>query len=314
VADFCDLIYFHDRDGLYVNLFTPSRIRWRHAETEVTLQQATRFPEEGMTEFTVQTARPVVFRLGVRRPAWLAQPISAQLNGAPVSLTTDSANWATVQREWQNGDRLTVTLAPKLTVSRLASNADYPAAILYGPVVLAARAPDAKFVAKLDLGHLEPSLVPVAGEALTWRLKGDPEVLLRPFYVYKENEPYYLYLDPAAARRIPVRNITFSGKWQEAGLFRYTNEVGASAECTFEGTAIRWLGYRFDDAGQAEVSIDGKVVGRASQYGPGRNLPFDWSRRNLKPGRHTIRISLLEDKVPRSRDRYINVAGFEVLE
>jgi DUF1680 family protein len=314
IADFCDLIYFHGQDGLYVNQFAPSRIRWRHGGNEVTLQQVTRFPEDGMVEMTVQTPGPKEFRLGIRKPAWLTAPVAAELNGAPVSLTIDSANWATVRREWHNGDRLTIALPLGLTASTLGSSSRFPAAILYGPVVLAARAADAKFVAKLDLAHLEQSLVPVPGEVLTWRMKADPSVLLRPFYSYKENEPYYVYLDPAAARRIPVRNITFSGKWQEAPLIRFTNEIGARAETTFEGTGIRWLGHRFDDAGQAEVKIDGNLVGRVSQYGPGRDLPFDWSRRNLKPGRHTIIIRLLPDKLPDSRDRYINIAGFELLE
>ena len=32
-------------------------------------------------------------------------------------------------------------------------------------------------------------------KALTWRLAGDPAVLVRPFYAYKEGEPYYLYFD-----------------------------------------------------------------------------------------------------------------------
>jgi hypothetical protein len=32
----------------------------------------------------------------------------------------------------------------------------------------------------------------------------------------------------------------------------------------------------------------------------------------LPAGRHTIRITLLPDKNPASRDRYLNVAGFQV--
>jgi hypothetical protein len=120
-------------------------------------------------------------------------------------------------------------------------------------------------------------------------------------------------LDPAAAWQIPPRSIAFQGRWNDAGAFRFTNAVGATAESTFEGTGIRWLGFRFDDAGRADVAIDGKVVAQVSQYGPGRELPFDWSHRHLKPGRHTIKLTLLPTKDAASRDRYINVVGFEIL-
>jgi hypothetical protein len=89
--------------------------------------------------------------------------------------------------------------------------------------------------------------------------------------------------------------------------------VGATAEATFEGTGIRWLGYKFDDAGQAEVTIDDKPVAVVDQYGPGRDLAFDWSHIGLSPGKHTIRLKLLDSKNPKSKDRFINVAGFDIL-
>jgi len=125
-------------------------------------------------------------------------------------------------------------------------------------------------------------------------------------------QPYFLYLDPAQANRIPHRQVTFSPNWQDSGRFRFTNVVGATAECGFEGAGIRWLGYRYDDAGFAEITIDGKVIGTIDQFGPGRDLPFDWSCKDFPPGRHTIRLRLLDQKPAESKDRYLNVAGFEI--
>ena len=77
---------------------------------------------------------------------------------------------------------------------------------------------------------------------------------------------------------------------------------------------MRWLGYRFNDAGTAEVSIDGHIVGIVNQYGPGRDLPFEWSQRGLSLGHHTIRIRILAEKAARSADRFLNVAGLELLD
>ena len=51
-ADCCDLAYFKDADNLYVNLFTPSTVKWPHAGANVTVHQTTRFPEDGTVEFT----------------------------------------------------------------------------------------------------------------------------------------------------------------------------------------------------------------------------------------------------------------------
>jgi DUF1680 family protein len=313
VADCCDLLYFHDRDSLYVNLLAPSQVQWSHGGASLIVRQVTRFPEEGRVEFRIETNRPVEFGLKLRQPGWLAGPVTARINGEPVNLSRPPGHWVLLRRLWKQGDRLVITLPMRLWVSPLVPGRVYPAAILYGPVVLAARADGAAFVEKLDLQHLEQALTPVAGDPLTWRLTADPAVLLRPFFAYEEGQPYYFYLDPAAARRVPFRAVTFRETWQEAGQFRYSNVVGATAEYTFEGTGIRWLGFRFDDGGRAEVRIDGTVVAVVSQYGLGRDLPFEWSQRDLKPGRHTIKLTLLEAKDPQSRDRFLNVAGFEIL-
>jgi hypothetical protein len=113
-------------------------------------------------------------------------------------------------------------------------------------------------------------------------------------------------------RRIPHSDLTFTGRWNHAGAFRFSNEVGATAEAQFEGTGVKWLGKRFDDAGTAEVSIDGRVVGIVHQHGPGRDLPFDWSYRGLAPGRHKFRIRLLAEKPASSSGRFLNVEGLEV--
>ena len=264
-------------------------------------------------EFAVETDRPVEVVAKVRLPSWLAGPATTKLNGEPATFTREPSHWMTLRRKWNGGDRVSLTLPMRLWNSPLVAGRTYPTALLYGPVVLAMRAPDARFVGKLDLTHLDRALTRAEGESLSWRLNADPAVLVRPFGDYKEGEPYYLYTDPAAIWHVPFRSVTFRGKWSEAALFRFTNAVGATAETAFVGTGIRWLGFRYDDAGRAEVAIDGKVVAEVSQYGPGRDLPFDWSRRGLKPGRHTIKLTLLERKDAPSARPSTSALGFQIL-
>jgi len=107
--------------------------------------------------------------------------------------------------------------------------------------------------------------------------------------------------------------VKFTGAWQDAGRFRHSKEKGAAAEVAFEGTGIRWLGWAFDDAGIAEIAIDGKVVARVDQFGPGRDLPFDWRHDGLAPGRHTLRLELTGDRAAKAKDCFLNVAGFDLV-
>ena len=106
---------------------------------------------------------------------------------------------------------------------------------------------------------------------------------------------------------VPIR---FSPQWKQYGDLWACNEVGAYLEYTFEGTGVRWEGRRFDDAGRARVTIDGKEVVAVDQYDPKRGVPFSWEHRGLERGTHTIRITILDEKDKRSRDRFANITVF----
>ena len=311
VADYVDQIYFKSEDSLYVNLFTPSKVKWSHKGRAVEIRQATRFPEDGTVEFAVTADQPSEFAIKLRSPGWLSAPVSASVNGHAIALPVDSLNWATIRREWRTGDRLSIALPMRLASSSVDPPRPYPAAISYGPVVLAFDCNNDNILAGIDLNHPEQNLKAVAGQPLTWQLVNDPSARARPFYTFHEGEPYYLYFDPSDAGSDGRPRVRFNSRWSKADRFHFSDVAGATAQCSFEGPAIRWLGFKFDDAGEAEVTIDGKVVAVVDQYGPGRDLPFDWSAKDLGPGRHTIRLQILAEKSALSKGRFINVAGFE---
>ena len=121
-------------------------------------------------------------------------------------------------------------------------------------------------------------------------------------------------LDSDAANRISYRAATYQPIWNDGGGFRFVNVVGANVTVEFTGQRIRWLGYRYDDAGRGEVRIDGKLVATLDQYGPGRDLPFEWHIEGLTNENHTLSITLIGEKTAASRDRYLNIAGFQVLD
>jgi hypothetical protein len=312
IADYDDLIYFHDAQNLCVNLFTPSTVKWFRHGSAVTITQTTRFPESGEVHLIVTLPQPDRFGIKFRVPGWLTEPMQATINGREASPILDEKNWATLSRRWKSGDQIVLRLPMSLRACPLDPQHLTPAAIAFGPVVLTFEATTAQALQRLDVAALDRLLVP-EGQPLCFRLVTDSAVHARPFYAIRGGERYFVYIDPKMGDRILHRDVKFTGQWGDAGVLRFSNEVGATAECDFEGTGVRWLGRRFDDGGQAEIAIDGKAVGVVDQFGPGRDLPFDWTHRGLSAGRHTIRLRLLPDRVEKSKDRYLNVIGFEVL-
>jgi len=167
---------------------------------------------------------------------------------------------------------------------------------------------------ELAAGEPGALLERVAGETLTWRMKDAPHATARPFYTYREGEPYTLYLDPTLPHRVSTREMKFTGAWNENGTFKFTREIGSTAEAEFEGTAVRLIAQRFDDAGRAELRLDGKVVDTLDLYGPGRGLPYEWRRAGLAPGQHRLTIKATGDKSTESKDHYINIIGLDITE
>jgi len=313
VADYSELIYFEGPRGLFVNLFVPSTVELPVDGRTVRIRQQTRFPETPDTELIVETTRPARFDIAFRVPAWVSSRPQVEVDGSPIAGPAVYRGWATVRRTWRDGDRMRVVLPMGLWSESLDPSAPYPAAVLYGPVVLAFRAPHPRALRSLDLDRLADELVADRGEPSVFRLARDPGVTARPFYAYAQGEPYYMYVSPDMAQFIATTECALDGAWPvNAGTFRATDQIGSSVECTFEGTGVTWVGSLFDDAGIAEVRIDGTVVAQVDQYDPGRGIPFRWDSRELAPGRHAIRLTLIEAANPASKGHYINLSGFEI--
>jgi hypothetical protein len=340
VADYHDLIFFKDPHSLYVNLYTPATVAWDHGKTRATLRQETRFPESDEvllrltlgpvgTRSTASVTSPGTngtrwnaslpsFALKLRHPGWLAAPMEVRINHQVVKPKRDAKGWAVIHRKWRDGDFVTLRLPMRLAAERFpaASANPFPAAVVCGPVALACRSPEGNPVSAINFTNLAAALTPSPGEPLNFHLATAPNVLFRPYYQFKEGERYYLYFDPARPwTRVSLRDLKFSPGWTLVLTedMQITTNVGAYVEHTFTGNAVRWVGRKFDDAGQCEVSIDGKPVATVDQYDPVRDAPFRHEIRDLLPGQHTIRLTLLEQKNPASKHRYANITGFDVL-
>jgi len=133
-AKYGEFIYAHDGDrALYVNLYAPSEVRWRGLRIE----QQTRFPDSEDVRIAVTGAGRFVLRL--RRPAWVsAGAMRLRVNGVSVPARVGKDGYVSIERAWRDGDTVDLRLPMHLRLERMPDQSDYYA-VLYGPVVLAAK-------------------------------------------------------------------------------------------------------------------------------------------------------------------------------
>ena len=105
----------------------------------------------------------------------------------------------------------------------------------------------------------------------------------------------------------------FSKAWEWHVDNHLSKEIGSTVDCEFVGDSIKWVGAKFDDAGKALVEIDSEKIAIVDQYDPTRGQPFAWEHKGLGPGKHTIRLTIIEDKNPKSRDHWINIKRLDWL-
>jgi DUF1680 family protein len=152
-----DSIYWHDDDGLYVNLFVASDLDWK--EKGFRLRHETKFPEQPGTTLTVSADRPVQLEMHLRVPEWLSAAPVVKVNGKALDASAAPGSYLTISRLWKNGDRVEMSLPMQLHVEAMPDD-PHMQAILYGPVVLAGDLGSEGLTEKLIIGPNEPEMRP----------------------------------------------------------------------------------------------------------------------------------------------------------
>lgn len=130
-----ELIYAHDDNNLYVNLFVPSQLAWK--EKGITVTQQTKFPDDCVTELVVNVEKPLKIGVNVRWPEWVADgKLEVEVNGELVDVKGEPQKYVAINRKWNDGDIIKVTLPMDVKVVRLPDSSDF-VSFEYGPIVLA---------------------------------------------------------------------------------------------------------------------------------------------------------------------------------
>ncbi len=134
VADYPLNIAFTSDDGLYIVLYTPSRIRFSQGSTTIHIEQETAFPAGDTVSLKLSLNAPTRFTLRFRLPAWLSRPASMSVNGRSVVLASGRGSFESVNRMWRNGDRIDLTLPQDFRAEAIDDLHPDTVAFMRGPV------------------------------------------------------------------------------------------------------------------------------------------------------------------------------------
>lgn len=125
LAQLGTLIYARDKQNVYVNLFIGSRAQLEFGGRQVSFEQETKYPWDGLTRIKVDPAGSTDFAVNVRIPGWAqgepqpgklyryedasTQPFSLLVNGKEEAYRIDQG-YARIEREWSHGDVIELSL------------------------------------------------------------------------------------------------------------------------------------------------------------------------------------------------------------
>ena len=188
-ADYGISSYFRDGSGIYVNLFVPSLVKWRHNGANLALTQRTDYPHAAHTEFELTADRDSAFALRLRIPAWAGPKTVLSVNGKPISADLTPGRFATVTRTWKSGDRIALEFDIPLALQAVDPQHPNLVALQHGSLSLFAVNPQQAPVTRQSLLAARQ----LSSGSLDWEVPTDAGKLgFKPFQAI-ENQPYRLY-------------------------------------------------------------------------------------------------------------------------
>jgi hypothetical protein len=188
-ADYGISSYLRGQDGIYVNLFVPSRLSWLQNKTRATLTQTTEYPRTNETQLALKLDRPETFAVNLRIPAWAGPKTSVSINGRRAEAAIEPGKFLALQRTWKDGDRIEFELETPLRLEAVDDQSPNLVALMRGPLALFAAGDIPERLTRKQL----LSAAAVSQNSNDWISKTDrSDLTLRPFAsIMSEN--YRLY-------------------------------------------------------------------------------------------------------------------------
>jgi hypothetical protein len=122
--------------GLCLSLYAPSTVTAMVGEgTSVTIHEETGYPFDGNVALTMHIAHQIKFPLVLRVPGW-CDDFTLKVNGREVRGDWRAGSFATISREWREGDRVDLRLGMNIRASLWEKNHN-AISLSYGPLAFA---------------------------------------------------------------------------------------------------------------------------------------------------------------------------------
>ena len=135
-ADYGISAYLRSQEGIYVNLYVPSRLTWMQGSNHCSILQETDYPAGSAVTFTLTVPSPTDFTIYLRIPAWAGQGTTVSVNGRRTHSELQKGAFFPVRRRWKSGDRIEFDIAQPLQYEPVDPQNVDRVALLRGPQVL----------------------------------------------------------------------------------------------------------------------------------------------------------------------------------
>jgi hypothetical protein len=135
-----EFLYSVASDGIYVNMYAPSRITWSPGGSQVTLNTSTQFPEDTRVSLKLSLDDPRELVLRLRMPSWARGKVVLFVNGQNAA-TGAPGTYVTLARTWSTNDTITFDIPIGFRLTRYSGfdrDADHDRyGLEYGPLLMA---------------------------------------------------------------------------------------------------------------------------------------------------------------------------------
>jgi DUF1680 family protein len=111
VGELPELVYYQNNDGITVNLYESSQVRFKQNQTDVQLSQTTNYPSDGNVKIEVKPAQPTEFSLSLRIPRWCQKAV-VTINDKDTQ-DVKGGQFYSIKRQWKDGDIVELNMAMK---------------------------------------------------------------------------------------------------------------------------------------------------------------------------------------------------------
>lgn len=134
IAELPQMVYYLSENGIYINLYTSSKVNFKYQGVNVSIEQQTEYPSNGSVKIGVNLSEPKRLSLFLRIPLWCKE-YGIRVNGEVWNSENKRGDWIEINREWRNGDMVELDLGLRLRFIKGMQTQAGRCAIMYGPVL-----------------------------------------------------------------------------------------------------------------------------------------------------------------------------------